>query len=112
MGDKLNFYYLVDKMVIDGIFTDGNKDKVVEDIVDWIKTWYSGKIHENVIDMGIIKSILLGWSDVIEKVNMQTICKNWKPFDLVNAELFDQASTNISIVHQQMLRIRISSWCT
>ena len=38
LGDKFNFYYLAEDMVIDGILTDGNKDKIVEDIVDRIKT--------------------------------------------------------------------------
>ena len=40
LGDKFNFYYLVDTMVTDGLLTDINKNKVVEDIVDQIKIWY------------------------------------------------------------------------
>ena len=44
-----------------------------------------------VTEMGVILSTTQGWTDVMDKVNMQTICKNEKPFDLVDAETFDLA---------------------
>ena len=43
--------------------------------------------------MGIILLTLIGWSDVIEKVDMETSHRNGRPFDLVDTEAFDQALT-------------------
>ena len=46
LGDKFNFNYLEEMMVTDGIFTDNTKTKVVEDIIDKVKTWYIKQIHD------------------------------------------------------------------
>ena len=91
LGDKFNFYYLAETMVTDGIFTDVNKNMVVEDIVDQIKTWYIKQIHDKATEMGVTTSTIQGWTDVMDKVDMQTISKNGKPFDLVDAKTFDGA---------------------
>ena len=56
--------------------------------------------------MGITTLTVLGWTGIMDKVNMQTFHKNGKTVDLVDAEAFGQ---NILIVHHQMLRIQISS---
>ena len=86
---KFKFYYLAQKMVTDGIFVDSGKDKVVEDIVDKVKTWYIKQIHDKVTENGVASSTIQGWTEVMEKVDIQTICKNSKAFDLVDAETFD-----------------------
>lgn len=43
------------------------------------------------MDMGVTISTVLGWTTVMDKVDMQTICRNGKPFDLVDAKTFDLA---------------------
>ena len=47
-------------MVTNGIFTDDTKTKVVEDIVDKVKTWYIKQIHDKVTDNGVASSTIQG----------------------------------------------------
>ena len=60
MKPKLNFIYNVEDIIADGIFTDANKNKVVENVTDKLKTWYCGKIHEKVTAMVITILLVMG----------------------------------------------------
>ena len=93
LGGKFNFYYLAETMVTDGIFVDAGKDKVVDNIVDKLQTWYIAKINDKVTDAGITTSTVEGWKDVMEKVDMQTIWKNGRYLDLIDANSFNVALT-------------------
>ena len=53
LGEKFNFYYLVADMVIDGIFIDAAKDKIADDFMDKLHTWYVKHIHDKVNALGI-----------------------------------------------------------
>ena len=91
MRPKFNFVYKVDNMVTDGLFIDTNKDKVAEDIAERIKTWYTENLHEKITQKGITISSVVEWITVMGKVDIETTCKNNKQYDLVDANMFDQA---------------------
>ena len=40
LGGKFNLYYLAASVVTDKIFVDAAKDKIVDDIMDKLQTWY------------------------------------------------------------------------
>ena len=63
-----------------------NIEKVIEDIVDQFQTWYVKQIHDKITEMGITTSIIIGWTNVMEKLDMQTGHKYGRPFDLVDEE--------------------------
>ena len=75
LGGKFNFYYLVDAMVTDGIL-DAGKAKIPDDIMTKLQTWYVKYIHDKVTALGINTLTIRGWIDVMEKMDMQSICKN------------------------------------
>ena len=58
LGEKFNFYYLADDMVTDGIFVDAAKDKIEDDTMDKLQTWYVKHIHDKVTVSGISLSTM------------------------------------------------------
>ena len=56
-----------------------------------LQTWYVKHIRDKVTDVGITLSTIQGWTDVIEKVDMQSIRKNGKFLDLIDSNTFDLA---------------------
>ena len=73
LGGKFNFYYLVETMVTDGIFVDAGKDKIVDDIMNKLQVWYVKQIHDKVTATGITTSTIRGWTNVMDKVDIQSV---------------------------------------
>ena len=92
LGGKFNFYYLVGDMVTDNIL-DAGKTKIPDDIMTKLQTWYVKHIHDKVTDAGIPDSTIVGWKAIMDNVDMQSIRKNGKLFDLIDADAFNLALT-------------------
>ena len=102
LGGKFNFYYLVDAMVTEGII-DAGKTKVPDDIMTKLQTWYVQHLHDKVTDAGEPNLSIAGWKGVMENVNMQSICKNNKQFDLIDADSFNLALTKyVDLPHEDI----------
>merc|ERR1711884_280420 len=82
LGDKFNFYYFVDDMLIDGIFVDIGKDKVVKNILDKLQMWYVKYIDNPPKDMedSNFFMIYLKPSNLYPKEDIQILCKNFEEF--------------------------------
>lgn len=83
-------FSMVEDIVTNGIFIDKNKNVVVEDIVEWLKTWWCEKIHEKVNGLDILSTVH-SWTDIMNKVDLKTICKNNNQYTLTDVNAFDQA---------------------
>ena len=92
LGGKFNFYYRVGDMVTDGIL-DAGRNKIQDDIMVKLRTWYIKQIHGKVTTAGITDSTIAGWKTFMDNVDEKSIRKNGKLFDLIDAEAFNLALT-------------------
>ena len=92
MGGKLNFYYLVGDIITDNIL-DAGKTKIPDDIMTQLQTWYVKHIHDKVTDAGITDSSIVGWKSVMDNVDMLTVQKHGRYWDLFDADAFNLALT-------------------
>ena len=91
LGGKFDFYYMVDTMVTDNIL-NGAKNSIPDDIMTQLQTWYVKQLHDKVTDAGETNSSIAGWKGVMEHVDMKSIRKNGKQFDLIDANAFNLAN--------------------
>ena len=102
LAGKFDFYYMVDAMVTDGIL-NGAKNSIPDDIMTKLQTWYVQHLHDKVTDAGETNSSIAGWKEVMEHVDMKSIRKHGRQFDLIDAGAFDLALTKyIELPHQDI----------
>ena len=93
LGETFNFYYFADDMVTDVHFVDAGKDEIVANIMDKLQVWYVKQIHDKVTATETTTSTIQGWTNIMNKVDMQSVCKNGRYFDLIDADSFNLALT-------------------
>ena len=99
-------------MVTDGIL-DALKEKVADDVMTKLQTWYVEHLHDKVKDAGITNLTIAGWTEVMENVDMQSVCKNGRYFDLIDADTFNLALTKyIESPHEDVDDLNFFTTCT